>query len=132
MLVAINTIGTQQASATEATNDAVHQLLYYLSTYPDDGILYQASDMILAAHSDAGFHNELKVRSRAGEKIFLSKDDPIPRWNGPILTVTQIIKFVLTSAAEAELGALFITAQKMVPLQQTLIEMGWPQNPSPV
>ena len=46
--------------------------------------------------------------------------------------MAQIIKSVLTSAAEAELGILFITAQKMVPLRQTLIEMGWPQKPSPV
>ena len=58
IMVAINSIGTQQASATEATNNKVHQLLDYLARYPDDGILYQDSDMILAAHSDAGFHNE--------------------------------------------------------------------------
>ena len=38
----------------------------------------------------------------------------------------------MTSAAEAELGALFITAQKMVPLRQTLIKMGWPQPPTPI
>ena len=88
--------------------------------------------MILAAHYDAGFHNKPKGRSRAGGHIFLCEDDLIPRWNDPIQTVAKIIKFVLTSAAEAELGALFITAQKMVPLRQTLIEMGWPQNPSPV
>ena len=132
ILVAINTIGILQASATEATNDAVHQLLDYLDTYPDDGILYQASDKILAAHSDAGFHNESKGRSRAGVHILISEYNPIPWWNRPILTVVQIIKYFLTSAAEAEIGALFITAQKMVPLRQTLSETGWPQNPSPV
>ena len=38
----------------------------------------------------------------------------------------------MTSAAEAELGALFIAAQKLVPLRQTLCEMGWPQPPTPV
>ena len=96
---------------TEATNDSVHQLLDYLATYPDDGILYQASEIILAAHSDTGFHNESKGRNWAGVHVFLSEDDPIPRWNGPILTVAQIIKVVLASAAEAELGARFITAQ---------------------
>ena len=121
IMVSINTIGTQQASATEATNHAVHQLLNYLATYPDDVILYQASEVILTAHSDAGFHNESKGRSRAGAHICLSEDNPIPYWNGPILTVVQIIKFFLTSAAEAELGALFVTAQKMVLLRQTLM-----------
>ena len=77
--------------------------------------------MILAAHSDAGFHNESKGRSRSGAHIFLSEDDPIPRWNGPILSIAQVIKFVMTSSAEAEISALYITAQKLVPMRQTLI-----------
>ena len=123
LLVALNTIGSQQAQATEATKDAVATLLDYVATYPDDGILYRASDMILAAHADAGFHNETKGRSCAGAHIFLSEDEPIPRWNGAILTIAQIIKFVMASAAEAELGALFITAKKVLPIRQMLIEM---------
>jgi len=60
LLVALNSIGTQQASATEATNEAIKQVLDYMSTYPDDGILYRVSNMVLAAHSDAGFNNETK------------------------------------------------------------------------
>ena len=63
LLVAINTIGIQQATATEATNKAVTTLLDYLATYPNDGTLYHASDMVLAVHADAGFHNETKGRS---------------------------------------------------------------------
>ena len=57
--VALSAIGSQQASATESKNDAIHQLLDYCATYPDDGIIYRSSDMILAAHSDAEFANEL-------------------------------------------------------------------------
>ena len=63
LLVTLNAIGTQQAAKTEATNEAVNQMLDYLSTYPNDGIVYRASDIILAAHFDAGFHNESKGRS---------------------------------------------------------------------
>ena len=107
-------------------------LLNYVATYPDDGLLFCSSDMVIAAHADACFHNETKGRSRAGAHIFLAEDDPFPRWNGAILTVAQIIKFVMVSAAEAELGALFIAAQKILPLRQTLIEMGWHQPPTPV
>ena len=62
--------------------------------------------MVLAAHSDAGFNNESKARSRAGVHIFLSENDPTPKWNGAILTIAQIIKFVISLAAEAELGVL--------------------------
>jgi len=132
LLVALSAIGAQQANPTERTNTAILQLLDYCATYPSDGIKYRSSDMIAAAHSDAGFHNESKGRSRAGAHIFLSEDDPIPKWNGPILTLAQIIKFVMSSASEAELGAMFITAQAMVPIRNTLEEMGWPQKRSPI
>ena len=37
----------------------------------------------------------------------------------------------MSSAAEAELGGLYICAKEMVPLRQSLIEMGWPQPRSP-
>lgn len=132
LLVALSAIGSQQASATEATMDAVNQLLDYVATYPNDGITYRASDMVLAAHSDAGFHNETKGRSRAGAHIFLSEDDPTPARNGPVLSIAQIIKFVMDSAAEAEMGALYVTAKALVPIRETLIEMKWPQPRTPI
>ena len=65
LLVALNAIGTQQAAATEAAAAAISQLLDYVATYPNDGTIYRSSNMILAAHSDAGFNNESKGRSRA-------------------------------------------------------------------
>ena len=111
-MVALNAIGTQQAAATEATeatDAAVSQLLDYVATYPNDGTIYRSSNMVLAAHSDAGFNNESKGHSRAGAHIFLSENDPEPKWNGPVLTVAKIIKFVMSSAAEAEMGALYET-----------------------
>ena len=88
--------------------------------------------MILAAHSDSGFNNESKARSCAGYHIFLSENYPTPKWNGHILTISHIIKFVVSSATEAELGSLYITAKEMVPIRQTLIEMGWIQPPYPI
>ena len=84
--------------------------------------------MVLCEHYDAGFHNESKGRSRAGAHIFLSENDTIPQWNGPVLTLAKIIKFVMSSASESELGAMFITAQEMVAMRQTLQEMKW-QHP---
>ena len=111
LLVALRAIGSQQASATEETNKAINQLLYYCATYPDDGILYRASDMILAGHLDAGFNNETKARSRAGAHIFLSGNEAISRWNGPVLTIAQIMKYLVSLAAEAEMTALFLTSK---------------------
>ncbi len=78
--------------------------------------------MVLAAHLDASFLTEPGSRSRAGAYIFLSEDDPIPRLNGPVLTLSHVIKYVMASAAEAELAALYITAQEMIPLRNALTD----------
>ena len=132
LLATLSTLSAQQANATTNTLRAVEQLLDYVATYPNDGTLYRASNMILAAHSDASYLSEPISRSRAGAHIFVSENDPIPRPNGPILTLSTTIKFVMASAAEAELSALYLTAREMVPLRNTLVEMGWPQPQSPI
>ena len=100
LLVALSAIGAQQAAATEDTAAAIEQLLEYVATYLNDGILFRKSDKILAAHADAGFLNESRARSRAGAHIFLSENEPKPKLNGPLLTIAQIIKTVMASAAE--------------------------------
>lgn len=88
--------------------------------------------MVLAAHSDASFLTEPGSRSRAGAHIFLSEDEPFPRNNGSALTISTILKFVMASAAEAELAALYTTAREMIPLRNALNEMGWTQPKSPI
>ena len=62
----------------------------------------------------------------------LSENTPVPSLNETVLKISQIIKNVMSSAAEAELSGLFICAKAMISLRNTLIEMGWPQPPSPV
>jgi hypothetical protein len=89
----------------------MNQLLNYLTMYPDDGITYCASDMILCAHANTGFHNKSKGRSQAGAHIFVSENNPFPKHNGLILSISQIMKFVMSSAGKAELGALYTTAK---------------------
>jgi hypothetical protein len=132
LLATLSAISAQQAKATENTAKAVNQLLDYVATYPSDGITYRASNMVLAAHADASYLTEPNSRSRAGAHILLTEDDPIPRQNGPVLTLSQIVKYVMASAAEAELAALYHTAHEMVPLRNALDEMGWPQPRSPL
>jgi hypothetical protein len=88
--------------------------------------------MVLCAHTNAGFHNESKGCSQANAHIFVSKNNPFPKHNGTVLSISQIMKFVMSSAAEAKLGALYTTAKEMAPLRQTLIKMGWPQPRTPI
>eukprot|EP00804_Cyclotella_cryptica_P016948 CCRYP_001900-RB/>CCRYP_001900-RB protein AED:0.47 eAED:0.43 QI:0/-1/0/1/-1/0/1/0/167 len=87
--------------------------------------------MILAVHSDASYL-ETTARSRAGGHFFLSKGDPSPCDNSVILTLAQIIKPVMSSAAEAELGTLHINAREAVPQRHLLNELGHPQPPTPI
>jgi hypothetical protein len=78
LIVALSAIAPRQAKATVTTEQAVDLLLDSVATYPNDGIVYQASNMILCAHADAGFLNKTNSRSRAGAHIYLLEDDPFP------------------------------------------------------
>jgi hypothetical protein len=42
------------------------------------------------------------------------------------------MKFVMSSAAKAKLGALYTIAKEIAPLHQTLMKMGWPQPHTPI
>ena len=52
-----------------------------------------SSDMVLCGHSDAAYLNATRARSHAC--IFLLEDKAVPRLNGSVLTVAQIINFGL-------------------------------------
>ena len=62
----------------------------------------------------------------------ISKLDLLRSNNGAVLTVSQIIKALISSSAEAELGALFINCREAIPEQHALEIMGHKQPPTPV
>jgi hypothetical protein len=88
--------------------------------------------MVLAGHSDALYLSESNARSQAGGHFFLSNNTAKPPNNGAILTTVQIIKAVMSLAAEAEVGSLYINCREAVPARQTLKFMGQPQPPTPM
>jgi hypothetical protein len=88
--------------------------------------------MVLVLHSDASYLSKPKARSRAGGHFFLSSDTENPINNGAILNIAQLIKAVMSSTVEAELGTLYINAREAVPQRQTLAEMGHKQPPTPM
>jgi hypothetical protein len=55
-----------------------------------------------------------------------------PALNGPIHSTCHILRNVMASAAEAEVGALFYNGQEAVPIRTTLEELGHPQPPTPM
>ena len=132
ILTALSAIASQQAAPTKATMEKVKQLLDYVASQEEAIITYRGSDMVLAVHSDAGYINEPKAQSRAGGHFYLSSDENFPPNNGVILNIAQIIKAVMSSAAEAELGALFINAKEAIYVRNMLTEMGHTQPRTPI
>jgi hypothetical protein len=132
MLVALGSLAVEQANPTENTMKKCKQFLDYAATQEDAVITYRTSDMVLAIHSDASYLSEPKARSQAGGHFFLSENDTDPRDNGAVHTVAKIIKAVMSSAAESELGGLFINAKTAVPIRKTLEELGHKQPPTPI
>jgi hypothetical protein len=102
--------------------------LDYLATHPDATIRYHASDMKLHIHSDASYLSVSHARSRLGG-LFYCGDNPAhaDRLNGSILNAASVIKNVVASAAESEVGACFQNAQSGAPLRATLTELGHTQ-----
>ena len=54
------------------------------------------------------------------------------RLNGAIYKLCTVLKFIASSAAEAELGALFLTIKEGRVLRLTLVEMGDSQPPTSI
>ena len=132
LLMPISAIASQSATPTTETLDRTNQLLDYLSSQDKAIITYNASDMILATHSDASYLSEPKARSRAGGHFFLSTNAEVPPNNGTVLNIAHIIKNVMSSATEAELAALYIVAREAVYMRIILQELGHEQPPTPL
>ncbi len=58
LLVALNAVSARQAKATVHMEQLIKTLLNYVATYPNDSIVYRASDMVLCMHADAGYLNK--------------------------------------------------------------------------
>jgi hypothetical protein len=89
--------------------------------------------MILHIHSDASYLSVSNARSRLGGLFFLGNKTPEQdTLNGSVLNVASVIKNVVASAAESEVGACFHNAQCGAPLRVTLTELGHIQPPTPL
>ncbi len=111
------------------------QLLDYLATHSEATVRFHASEMVLHIHSDASYLSEANVHSRACGHFFMGwKADPTKpiKLNGAFFTLCAILRFVVASAAEAGLGALFLNCKQATIFRLTLKEMGHPQPPTPI
>ena len=111
-LDAPSTITSKQAKPTTDRMAMIKQLLKYPASQEEAVLSYSASEMVLAVHINAGYLNEPKTRSRAGEHFFLFNHVANPPNNGAILHIAHIIKNAMSSATEAEPGALSILQER--------------------
>ncbi len=114
VLMALSTILIKQTKSTEKMMAKCMQLLDYLAYHDDAKVHFYASDMIMNIHLDASYLSKGKARSQTCGYFFmglLPKDDEPIRINGAFHVSTNVICFVVASAAEGGLGALFHNCQ---------------------
>jgi hypothetical protein len=121
LIMPINVLASEKSKATEVTADKAIKLLNYCNTHPETKIRYHASDMILYIHSDASYVSEKEAKSRAGGFFYMGRSTKTDKklTNGAILIISTVLKHVISSAAEAEIGAVFINAKEGAFLQTT-------------
>ena len=131
MIVALGCLAAAQTKGTEATAQAITQLLNYAATHSDAILRFQASDMYLHVHSDASYLSESEAHSRIAGFFFLS-DQPKnpsvapspnavpPPVNGAVLVLSNILKAVVSLATEAEMGGVFYNAMEATLLRVAL------------
>ena len=72
LLTALGTLTTQQSKPTQETMKRVHKFLQFVTSQEPVVITYHKSDMVLAAHSNAGYLNKENARSQASGRHYLS------------------------------------------------------------
>ena len=108
----------------------VQQLIDYAATNPDAIVTYLAIVMVITGHINVSYLSEDKSRSRAGGHFFVIDESAEPPNNGSVTIISRIIKAVMSSAAEAELCALFINCREDVPAIIALEVIGHKRPPT--
>ena len=76
--------------------------------------------MVLHVHSDASYSSASRARSRVGGHFLLSNkisEGQQIRHNGDILVIAAILKNVMASSVEVELGGLLLNVKEAVDLR---------------
>jgi hypothetical protein len=130
----INASESEQSKATAVTADKAIKLLNYCNTHPETKIRYHASNMILHIHSDASYLSENEAKSRAGGFFYMvsSTNTDKKLTNRAMLIISKVLKRVMSSAVEAEIGAVFTNAKEGAVLRTTKEELGHPQPATPM
>ena len=126
-LPAVNAINSEMVDPTQRLLRDCERLLAYAASYPDNSLVYRASDMILEAQTDASYLSRSRSRSVVGGLGYLGSGGSAGIPNGAIFTHSAVLDVVVASAGEAEYGAAFTIAQKAEFSRTILAAIGHPQ-----
>ena len=133
--MALSTIASGKVKATKTTITHINEVLDYLAMNPDAMIRFHVSYMILNIHFDASYLSAKSTKSRASGHFFLGsvpKDGKTIILNVENFTLCTILKFLVLSAAEANVGALFMNPKEGHTILLTLAEIFHPQPQTPI
>jgi hypothetical protein len=124
LLAALSAIAVHQSNGTQAVANACNQLLDYIATHPNAGLQYHTCDMILAVHTDASYLSKAGDKSHAVGHFYLTNQNNKNFSNGAVLTLSAIIKHVMSSVSYVEISVLYYGCKMAAPLCTTLKELG--------
>ena len=129
LLEGVTRLAMTQAHPTADTMTRIEHILDYTERYPENGIIFEASDMILTSHADASYQSLPGSRSKlGGAHYFANIDDPPSVNNGLITAQSAVIKVVCSGAAEAEYAALYSVGQTTYFIRLVAEACGYPQT----
>ena len=130
MLPAVNHIASEMKAPTQRVLAMADRMLAYSLEYPNNELVFTASDMILYVQTDASYLSRSEARSVVGVVEYLGNKDQPTHINGAIHAVSSIIDVVVASAAEAEYAGVFTGARHAEGTRALLDFLGHPQPPT--
>jgi len=125
----ITRLAMTQAQPTADTMTRIEHILDYIERYPANGIIFEASDMILTTHADASYQSLPGSRSKlGGAHYFANANDSPGVNNGLIAAQSAVIKVVCSGASEAEYAVLYSVGQTTYFIRLVAAACGYPQN----
>jgi hypothetical protein len=128
LLEGVTRLAMTQAQPTVDTMTRIEHILDYTERYPENGIIFEASDMILTSHADASYQSLPGSRSKlGGAHYFANVNDPPNINNGLVAAQSAVIKVVCSGASEAEYAALYSVGQTTYFIRLIAEACGYPQ-----
>ena len=127
MLPTVNHISSIQSTLTQQVQVMGQRLLAYGAAYPNNELVYRASDMILRVQSDYSHLSRTHSRGVVGGIGYLVSASNPTALNGALFTVSSVLDVVAASVAEGEYGSVFFIAKHAVGTRTVLAALGYPQ-----